>query len=390
MKLAPTSSCTACMACIDACHQEALRFEVNRDGFFQINADRDKCIECGLCSKVCPVISPCGVAREDIANSKPYAAWCEDNDLRNKSASGGAFAAVAKEFIARGGIVYGAAIDGFEVHHKRIERIEELPQLLGSKYQHGSMKGIYRLIMSDLRHGKNVLFSGLSCQVAGVRSFVGNKLSKWLYTIDMICGGISTMLPIIRLKGTGRYKGILSYRDKENGWKSNGYQYALKLFKIDGDNLGMNNMMLLCFQHKVTKRPSCLNCQFNGFHRNCDLTIGDFWGENHFPEQHHNGVSIMITHSNRFFDYFNPSSLHIEPALWSDVVRNNPNVYWSKTPLLLKSRTRKHIFQALRLGDYQRVINWMEGKFLWGKVEMSLILQMNNKQRQSYLNRIFK
>ena len=176
MKLAPPAICTGCMACADSCHHGTLSITLDRDGFYQIAIDKDKCVECGLCSKACPVLNPSPVDKEQIELSKPYAVWCTDEPLRKASASGGAFAAIAKAFLEKGAIVYGAAIDGFEIHHRRIDKKEDLHKILGSKYQHSRMDGLYRYVTKDLREGRIVLFSGFSCQVEWLLSSVPKNL----------------------------------------------------------------------------------------------------------------------------------------------------------------------------------------------------------------------
>lgn len=85
-----------------------------------------------------------------------------------KSSSGGVFAALAVEILARGGVVFGAAMNGTVVVHRAIERIEDLEALQGSKYQQGDLSGVYRKAREYLREGRPVLFSGVPCQIAGL------------------------------------------------------------------------------------------------------------------------------------------------------------------------------------------------------------------------------
>ena len=391
MKLASTKTCTACMACVDICHQGALSHLLDRDGFYQIAADDNKCIECGLCGKVCPVLKPLFAERNRVELSMPYAVWCSDDVLRKQSASGGAFAAIAKAFLEKGAVVYGAAIDGFEIHHQRIDRLEDLPKILGSKYQHSRMDGVYQQVGKDLRDGKTVLFSGLSCQVAGVLSYIPQRLQTNLYTIDTICGGLSTMLPMRRLEESGEYSGIHSFRNKDTGWKSRGYKYALKMYKKDGGitDLGKDNMVIQCFCHKETKRMSCYDCRFNGFRRESDATIGDFWGDNRFKEQHKNGLSVLIVHSDRLKNIIDQSLLHTEPITWAELVEANPNVYWSHHPYLMKSLTRKRIFKKLREGDDTSAKTLLYNSFL-KRVEAFIFQRRNESERKQYLNHIIK
>ena len=391
MKLAPSSTCTACMACVDSCRHKALSVIIDRDGFYAVKADERKCVGCGLCAKVCPVLDSPIIVKDRFDLSQPYAAWCSNEQLRKKSASGGAFAAIAEAFLKKGAIVYGAAIDGFEIHHRRIEKLAELPLILGSKYQHSRTDGIYRLVYKDLREGKTVLFSGLSCQVAGVLNYIPEKLRANLFTIDTICGGLSTLLPMKRLEESGEYKGIHSFRNKDNGWKSKGYKYSLKMYKKDGriEDLGSDNIMIQCFCHKETKRSSCLDCQFNGFHRATDVTIGDFWGDSQFEAQHYNGLSVIVIHSQRMNSIINNSQLHVESVNWEDIIRQNPNLYWSHYPMIRKTLTRKNVFKYIRSGDEKRAMVNLKGENLLKRIEAHFIRSHSERERIDYLKRVF-
>ena len=50
-----------------------------------------------------------------------------------------------------------------------------------------------------------------------------------------------------------------------------------------------------------TYRESCYNCQFASMERVGDLTIGDFWGVEHFypTVQRKNGVSVVLINTSR-------------------------------------------------------------------------------------------
>lgn len=390
MKLASPISCTACMACVDSCHHGALNVSIDRDGFYCIETHLDKCVECGLCSRVCPVLTKPLVDRDKIRLSHPYAAWCIDDVLRLQSASGGAFAAFAKAFLEKDAVVYGAAVRGFEVRHCRIGTEEELPFLLGSKYQQSRMDDVYRQVKTDLRGGRIVLYCGLSCQVAGVLNFVGEKLRENLFTVDTICGGISTMLPMMQMQHNDEYASIHSFRNKDNGWKSTGYKYALKMNLQDGTikNLGMDNMVLRCFCHKETKRPSCLDCHFNGFHRPSDATIGDFWGDTRFPEQHAHGLSVLVTHSKRMLQVGALAYLHTEPITWQELITRNQNVYWSHPKYLIKSLSRKMVFRKLRAGNDMAATCLLEQSNMLKRIEAKIYYKKNEQARKDYLHRI--
>lgn len=352
MRLTNEAECTACMACIDACAHNVLGAEVDPEGYFVIKENKKtQCIECGLCARICPVLNK---KKVDDGTSKPYAAWNNNLEQRKSSASGGVFAAIAIAILRKGGSVYGAAINGFDVVHRRITEESELHLLQGSKYQHSNLTGIYKQVQKDLRAGRYVLFSGLGCQVAGLLSFLGGKKYKErLYTIDTICGGLSTMLPMIRLKESGLYSGIKSFRDKENGWQSRGFKYSLKMVRKDGsiENLGWDNLVLNTFSSKLLKRSSCLDCKFTGFHRISDCTIGDFWGDERFKEQHINGLSVMVVHNERIMSVINDADIKLESVSWKEVTELNSNLLWTHQPMVRYFITRHIALSCIKKGD---------------------------------------
>lgn len=358
MKLSSPKECTGCMACVDVCSHNVLKATIDTSGYYTIVPDLEKgCIECGRCSQVCPVLN----LAQTTGESSPYAAWNKDSKQRKQSASGGIFAAMASSILQKGGSVYGAVIEGFDVKHLRITDEYDLYRLQGSKYQHSDMTGIYKQVRNDLRQGMYVLFSGLGCQVAGLLSFLGKMRKEKLYTIDIICGGLSTMLPMLHLKESGKYKGIFSFRDKENGWQSKGFRYSLKMIRRDGsiEDLGLDNLVLNTFSSKLLKRSSCLDCKFVGLHRSSDCTIGDFWGDDSFKEQHKEGLSVLIVHNGRILSLIKETHIEVKDVSWKNIVTDNRNIYWTHYPLIRSFFSRKKALLAMRNNEYSKAARQM-------------------------------
>lgn len=48
--------CCGCTACLSICPKQAISMKKDKEGFFYAVIDSQKCIDCGLCKKVCPCI----------------------------------------------------------------------------------------------------------------------------------------------------------------------------------------------------------------------------------------------------------------------------------------------------------------------------------------------
>lgn len=104
-----------------------------------------------------------------------------------ESTSGGIFIPLAKSTLEKGGVVFGCTYDeNLVARHIAVEKEADLHKLQGSKYVQSDLSGIYSRVKSELKDGRNVLFSGTGCQVAGLRSFLGKDFDN-LITVDIVC-----------------------------------------------------------------------------------------------------------------------------------------------------------------------------------------------------------
>lgn len=373
--------CAGCMACIDSCPCNALGYKIDKNGYIRIVISKKLCINCGRCSRICPALHPYKHTNSTLT-SNAYAAWNNNLEQRKNSASGGIFAAIASYFISTiKGVVYGAAIDGFEIKHIRVDNIDDIKKLQGSKYQASSLIGIYKSVKQDLDGNKYVLFSGLSCQINGLLNFLKNTPTQNLYTIDSICGGISTILPMLDLQNEHKYIAIKSFRDKENkGWKSTGYQYNLKMINIDGEenNLGSNNLVIQSFSSRILKRESCLSCKYAGIVRSSDCTVGDYWGyDNHIDEQKY-GISAIIIHSEKMKEIIDNANITKYKSTIYDIAKSNSNLFFNNFKLVKYFISRQIAFILLKHRYNSIVKKLISYTSLWG---------IENRLYQRYIGR---
>ncbi|MDR0427212.1 MAG: 4Fe-4S dicluster domain-containing protein [Dysgonamonadaceae bacterium] len=166
--------CCGCNACGDVCSHGAIRFKTDIEGFWYPEVDAEKCTDCGLCEKVCPLISP--NKNNVIRFEKPlvYAAYHKDNRIRIDSTSGGVFSALADKMFTMQGYVGGAVYnENHTVKHIVTNDRELLPQIRSSKYLQSYTETLYSGIKNLLHKSEKVLVCAAPCQIAALYNILG-------------------------------------------------------------------------------------------------------------------------------------------------------------------------------------------------------------------------
>ena len=356
--LAKYKECTGCMVCVDSCNHNALNVSLNKEGHIVPLIEESKCVNCGLCEKSCPVVAK--LPYSESPKAEAFAAWAKDKAVRMNSATAGAFSAMAQYVLSHGGVVCGASnVDGVHIRHVCIENVDDLHKLQGSKYTQSNAKGIYKSAYNYLKQDKLVLFSGTGCQVAGLYGYLGKrKYSGRLITVDLICGGVPSRFLINKFIECEPYqvKEIVSFRTKEHGWAPRGFKYNLKVMDDKGfihDYTNKRNLISTGFACEMTNRYSCYKCQFAGTHRMSDFTIGDYWGVSDLKEQHIDGVSAILAHSDKSIAFLKDAQafLEVHDADLSDIVAHNKRICLCKDNTFMLPE-RKYLSYAFRYLNY--------------------------------------
>ncbi|MCI9542269.1 MAG: coenzyme F420 hydrogenase [Lachnospiraceae bacterium] len=283
--------CCGCGLCAYVCPCSAIKLEPDNYGFLYPEIRQVKCVDCGLCKKMCGF-------NYDYSQRiiKSFAAVNQNQTQLLQSASGGIFSALASSFLRTGGYVCGAVMNICKGHanimHIVIDSEDDLPKLQGSKYVQSDTQEIFAEIVSLLKNGEKMLFSGTPCQVAAVKSCVGDKLSENLFTVDIICHGVPNLQFFNDyLHHTETREKIiiddLKFRDKRYGWSPEG---GIEGTYCDGSKVSErinpdNSSYYQFFFEGEIYRDSCYQCPYAQDKRVGDLTIGDYWGvEEYSPE----------------------------------------------------------------------------------------------------------
>ena len=274
------------------------------EGFFYPQVDKSRCIDCGLCNKVCQYETSFPKKDEPLS---AYAYVSKNQETRKKSSSGAFFIVAAERILELGGIVWASQFDdSWNVVVGSAETEEDIKKFQGSKYVQSQTGDAYSEIRNILQQGRWVLFCGTPCQVSGLHHFLRKNYTN-LITMDFICHavpspGIWQEYLHYLCKDKYTIKNI-NFRNKEiDGWRN----YGLQIDAVDKKNNVINlvlegnkqNRYMQGFLKYVYCRPSCSNCAARGFNTGSDIMIGDFWHvENYHKEEILNdnkGVSLVM------------------------------------------------------------------------------------------------
>lgn len=302
IQLANSLDCTGCSACANICNHNAITMVADEEGFLQPKINQERCIECSLCVKACPILHS-NVQEVELKKQVAYALISHQD--RKVSSSGGAFSVFSRWILEQGGIVYGATIDeNLQVYHVGIDKLEDLGKLRGSKYVQSKIGNTYREAKDWLRKGRKVLFTGTPCQIAGLYGFFnGKKYEGFLYTLDLVCHGVPSQkvfdayLDKIKKSCPGTGGNIEAFRFRKfDSWSIiPAIKFTESEWKIlkYADNAYMN-----AFFEGLTFRESCFRCNYCNTDRVGTFTIADFWGigkhGHKFKRNVACGVSLVI------------------------------------------------------------------------------------------------
>jgi coenzyme F420-reducing hydrogenase beta subunit len=318
--------CTGCHACFNACPVRAIRMEEDGEGFLFPRIKPQLCVDCGKCRVVCPVLHrPACNPGEDT-----YVCAAAETEERLASSSGGIFGLLAEETLRGGGLVCGAAYDGpGRVRHIVIEDLPALRQIRGTKYVQSEIGDGYHKVGEALKEGRQVLFSGTGCQVAGLKSYLGCDPGN-LLTVDLICHGVpspAVWRDYLLEAGEGAAVVEAEFRARDLSGEKTGFRILLE----NGEERGYaqkDDLYVKGFLQNLYLRRSCFSCAFKGSKRCSDLTIGDFWSAKEFHPALDDGlgVSAVLLHSEKGREAFHTIRSRLkweqaspaEAAIWNE------------------------------------------------------------------------
>ena len=294
--------CCGCWACFSSCPKKCIDMKEDEEGFRYPVVDTEKCIDCHLCEKVCPILHP---VDEIVSEQKGYIVQHRNNEILRESTSGGAFTAIASWVLSKGGVVFGAAYDdNLIVHHTYVNNFADLKKFRNSKYTQSEIRTAYIDTKRFLKNGIIVLFSGTPCQIEGLCSFLRKKYEN-LILLDVVCRAVPSPLVFRKYKEMkeerqkSRIQELL-FRDKRYG-----YKYSTMTLKYENGNVESEGIdtdgYLRAFFSGISLRQSCMDCKFRKRYRVSDFTIWDCFDVDRYSSDMNNdkGATKVIAHTEK-------------------------------------------------------------------------------------------
>lgn len=334
--------CCGCEACRSVCPKDCISMKADKEGFVYPHVDLSQCIDCKLCEKVCPVLHPASSTKVPLV----YAGINNDTNIRLQSSSGGIFTLIAEQVLQKNGVVFGACFDEqWNVVYRYTETREGLSHFRGSKYVQSHIGDSFLQAKRFLDEGREVLFSGTPCQIAGLKNFL-RKPYQNLLTVDVVCHGVpspkvwqkylhESVCKVYHIRRgsspilVDKIENI-SFRSKEKGWK----RYHVRIEYQNGKDDSMpaaKNIYIQAFLSDLSLRPSCYACSAKLHHVQSDITLADFWGIDQLhPEiDDDKGCGLILVHNVHALSLLKSLDCQLQEQKLDDVITFNPSIIHS-------------------------------------------------------------
>lgn len=350
--LCEKAQCTGCLACYNACAFHAIQLKKDDLGVVYPQIDAELCRKCGKCAAACPVLHPPKAGR----SLEAIALYTKNEKDRKTCASGGVATTLYREVLRNGGVAFGTgfAIDGMPCL-KVIETEEDLEKAKGSKYVYAFPGLIYREVELQLKTGKQCLFVGTPCQVAGLRSFLKKEWDN-LLAIDLICHGTPPqdyLKEHLQSKSKGKAVAGVKFRGEQGFWLLAQTETGTPAYskKFDED------IYFISFLRGLTYREICYSCPYACEKRVGDITIGDFWGIASDAMHGYKGrisAALPNTEKGKAFLQECKSSFEYETRTVEEAIKGNAQLRQPTIP-----HTQRDVFTSVyqETGSFERAID---------------------------------
>lgn len=307
--------------CVAVCPVKIISFKENEMGFYSPHIDSpDKCINCGLCLKIC-AFNHKDVSKEGGIYLRAFAAHSNNEIIRQRCSSGGIGFEVGRLLIQRGynacGVRYNPELRRAE--HFIAKTSEEFQPSVGSKYIPSFSSDTFASIN---KKEKNFV-TGTPCQIDSFRRMIQHfKVEDKFVLMDFFCHGVPSLLLwdkyLSEVESEIGETTFVSWRNKTTGWQDSWAMCA----DIDAESSDWHNSYNLMIREKKHFYQSrmtggdlffkfflgnyCLNeccykdCKYKMCSSAADIRIGDLWGKTYASDN--KGTSGVVTFTLKGFE----------------------------------------------------------------------------------------
>lgn len=299
-------ACTSCQMCAAVCAKNAITIQLNEDGFYRPYIDEDKCVDCGLCTKVCYKFDAnVKVTNTDALDKlKVYSAQYKSASILEKVTSGGVADAIAKELVKQGFVCIGVTYndDRHRAEHVIASTVGETDAFRGSKYIQSYSLDAFKSLVKNARTTKFAIF-GLPCHIYAAHQFLSRRnLRDNCLLIDLFCHGCPSMLvwnkyeQKIKKQVKNKKFDEVQFRSKVRGWGTFYVVVVVEGVRAFISSPKQDEFYSLFFSDHVLN-DACSDCKLRSTMEYTDIRIGDFWGKRFLNDR--KGVSAVAITSER-------------------------------------------------------------------------------------------
>lgn len=305
--------CTSCQMCAAVCAKDAITIRLNEDGFYRPHLDENKCVDCGLCTKVCYKFDD-DVQLTSIEKEKKiqvYSAQYKSESLLEKVTSGGVADALAKELVKQGYVCIGVTYndDHHRAEHTIATTVGETDVFRGSKYIQSYSLDAFKQLVKNVRTTKFAIF-GLPCHIYAAHKFLSlRKQRQNCILIDLFCHGCPSMLiwdkyeQKIKKQVENKKFDEVQFRSKVRGWGT----FYVVVVVVEGvrafvSSPKQDEFYSLFFSDHVLN-DVCSDCKLRSTMEYTDIRLGDFWGKRFLNDRKGvSAVAITTERGKKLFD----------------------------------------------------------------------------------------
>lgn len=277
--IAPDRECTGCGACAYICPKNCIEMHDNGIYGLQPHVNTTNCIECGKCTKVCPILNP-------VIKNHPietYAARNHNIEEATSCASGGIACALYKYALKTGHYIAGAIqYSDFSVHLALENEDKFIDYFKNSKYVFSSTEQLYPKLEKLLKMNGKALVVGLPCQIAAIRNIFNNN--PHLFLVDLVCHGTTPTTFLqqhLRMIENQKQQSISKIFFRDPAFHT--YTFTLGLYNAKGERIYAKrtkdgDTYQYGYHRAITYRENCYNCHFTCPERTGDISLADFPG----------------------------------------------------------------------------------------------------------------